>query len=41
MIERLLTPGSILELAMRRCVIGEGTFSYSPVGASSLPVLID
>ena len=34
MIERLLTPGSILELAMSRCVLEN---SYFPLGQSSGP----
>ena len=35
----LLTPGSILELAMRRCVLGKDTFyTYFPLRPSSLPV---
>ena len=39
-IERLLTPGSILELAMRRCVIGKNIYAYFPLGSSSLPVVV-
>ena len=39
MIERSLTPGSILELAMRCCVLGKDTLCLFPLGPSSLPVV--
>ena len=32
-IEKLLTPGSILELAMRHCVLREDTLRLFPIGA--------
>ena len=40
MIKRLLTPGSILELAIRRCVRGKDTLSLFPLGPSLLPVVM-
>ena len=40
MIERLLTPGSIPELAIRSCVLEKNTLRLFPLGSSSLPVLV-
>ena len=34
----LLTPGSILELAMRRCVFGNNTLRLFLLGPSSPPI---
>ena len=39
-IKKLLTPGLILELAMRRCVLGKTLYAYSPLGTSSLPDVV-
>ena len=39
-IERLLTPGAILELTMRRCVLRKTLYAYFPVKRSSLPVMV-
>ena len=40
-IERLLTPGSIPKLAMRRCVLGKGTLGlFPPWRRSGLPVVV-
>ena len=36
----LLTPGSILVLAMRRCVLGKDTLRLSPLGPSNPPVVV-
>ena len=38
--ERLLTPGSIPERAVRRCVLGKDTSPNIPLGPSSSPVLV-
>ena len=37
----LLTPGSIPELAMRRCVLGKDTLSVFSIGPSNLPAVVD
>ena len=37
--ERLLTPGSIPQLAMRRCVLGKDTLRYFQLMPSSLAVV--
>ena len=33
MIQRMLSSGSILELATRRCVFGKDTLRFIPIGA--------
>ena len=40
MIETLLAPGSIIELAMRSCVFGNNFHVYFPLGPSSLSVVV-
>ena len=40
MIKSFLVPGSILELAMRRCVIGKDTSLLFPNGAKQSPVVV-
>ena len=39
-IERLLTPGSIRELAMRRCILEKDTLRFFSIGAKSLSVVV-
>ena len=40
MIERLLTSGSILELAIHRCVLGKDTLRLFPIRPHSLPIVV-
>ena len=41
MIKRLLYPGSIPGLAMRRCVFGKDTLHLFSLRPSSVPVVVD
>ena len=39
-IERLLTTGSIRELAMRRCILEKDTLRFFSIGTKSLSVVV-